>query len=484
MPRVSLRFLFVGLCCLSAAPASAQQYRTVDLGTFGGSYSSATAINASGHVVGTARIPDDFAGHPFLWDGTVMHDLGVLAGYVDCTATAINDLEQVVGVCVNPGNGAVEGFMWSATTGILRLGTPLHAEPAGINNSGVVVGGFHPSTSLPSHAFSFQNGTYTDLGEGLAYGINDAGQIVGQGPGPTSRASMWDASGRHDLASIQGSVAYAISPGGLPVGSATFDDWTTAVAFTPDGVANLGTFGRPPAQAFAVRSGLIVGYARSVDGEHAFVYDVNGPGVMIDLDARSQRIPGWTVFSAWGINADGVIAAVGLNIGPNADVKTHAFVLIPTGGPTPTDNLLVDAGFEEYDPPHLGPPGWMSDDFRQVGAISETNQPRSGAKNGACWTTENLDCGMFQDLTAPSTGSYTLTIYANADRPGALVGANVNDETAASAEVAIRGFGNYGDAYVLTFHATQGDTIRVWMYSPAVPGYLVIDDAVLTRSQT
>ena len=50
--------------------------------------------------------------------------------------------------------------------------------------------------------------------------------------------------------------------------------------------------------------------------------------------------------------------------------------------------------------------------------------------------------------------------------------------------LAVRGFANYGDAYVLTFHATQGQRIRVWMYSPAVPGYLVIDDAVLTRPTT
>ena len=43
-------------------------------------------------------------------------------------------------------------------------------------------------------------------------------------------------------------------------------------------------------------------------------------------------------------------------------------------------------------------------------AKSETNQPRSGEKNGACWATDNLDCGMFQDVTAPVTGTYTLTM--------------------------------------------------------------------------
>jgi hypothetical protein len=32
----------------------------------------------------------------------------------------------------------------------------------------------------------------------------------------------------------------------------------------------------------------------------------------------------------------------------------------------------------------------------------------------------------------------------------------------------------------MTFQASAGDTIRVWMYSPATPGYVVIDDVSLT----
>jgi len=32
----------------------------------------------------------------------------------------------------------------------------------------------------------------------------------------------------------------------------------------------------------------------------------------------------------------------------------------------------------------------------------------------------------------------------------------------------------------MTFSASPGETIRVWMYSPPSPGYVVIDDATLT----
>ena len=36
----------------------------------------------------------------------------------------------------------------------------------------------------------------------------------------------------------------------------------------------------------------------------------------------------------------------------------------------------------------------------------------------------------------------------------------------------------------MTFAATAGDVIRVWMYSPATPGYVVVDDADLHQLET
>lgn len=154
----------------------------------------------------------------------------------------------------------------------------------------------------------------------------------------------------------------------------------------------------------------------------------------------------------------------------------------------PTSNLLISGGFEDYFPPTFdgngGPVGWKSDDpFRQTPAKTETNQPRTGTNNGACWTPEFLDCGLYQEVVAPLTASYTFRIYATADRPGGLVGVNVNGALAISADVEARGFRNYGSSYELRFNAASGDTIRVWMYSPATPGYVVIDDATLMLDQ-
>ena len=56
---------------------------------------------------------------------------------------------------------------------------------------------------------------------------------------------------------------------------------------------------------------------------------------------------------------------------------------------------------------------------------------------------------------------------------------NVNDVGANSANVEPYGFENY-TRYTLVFTAAAGDTIRVWMYIRASPGYVVIDDASLT----
>jgi len=146
---------------------------------------------------------------------------------------------------------------------------------------------------------------------------------------------------------------------------------------------------------------------------------------------------------------------------------------------SPRRNLLDDPGFERGQPPSFASPGWISDTFRETAAFLETHQPRSGSQNGACWTDQMLDCGIFQEVVAPGTGTYTLTVFATSDRDGGLVGANVNGSGAISAAVSPGEFGAYLP-YTMTFDASAGDVIRVWMYSPAAPGYVVIDDASLT----
>src|SRR5215467_6853723 len=80
------------------------------------------------------------------------------------------------------------------------------------------------------------------------------------------------------------------------------------------------------------------------------------------------------------------------------------------------------------------------------------------------------------------TGAYTLRLFSTADRPGGSVGVNLNSQTVIARDVAVRNFGDYAE-YTMPFSAHAGDTIRVWMYSPPTPGYVVIDDVSLTLDQ-
>jgi hypothetical protein len=193
----------------------------------------------------------------------------------------------------------------------------------------------------------------------------------------------------------------------------------------------------------------------------------------------------WSEVGSIGIPSAGfnLVAGLAVTSHDNAVLNTSVFDHVAVTMPVSVHNLLQSGDFEDYVPPTLGPPGWISDNpLRQVAAKSETNQPHSGKQNGACWTPEFFDCGLYQEKIAPVTGAYTLRLFATADRPGGLVGANLNGQNVTLQDVAVRDFGDYAE-YTMPFSAHAGDTIRVWMYSPPTPGYVVIDDVSLTLDQ-
>lgn len=102
-----------------------------DLGTLGGDFSEAVAINASGQVVGDSMLSNGLT-HATLWSDGQIIDLGTLPGGATSYATGINDAGQITG--------------WSDT---LQSGT---------------------SSPRPDHAFLYENGAMTDLGNISATG--------------------------------------------------------------------------------------------------------------------------------------------------------------------------------------------------------------------------------------------------------------------------------------------------------------------------
>jgi hypothetical protein len=137
-------------------------------------------------------------------------------------------------------------------------------------------------------------------------------------------------------------------------------------------------------------------------------------------------------------------------------------------------SLLQNGGFEDSSGPALPAP-WVSD--RAVPATVESSHPHSGAHNAVCRSTTSADCGMYQQITVPQTGNYVGVYFVNADRPGALVGIDLNGKSF-PVPVPVREPGAHTE-YRFGGFLRGGDTLRVWIYSPANGGTVVVDDVAL-----
>jgi probable HAF family extracellular repeat protein len=162
----------------------------------GGGFSDAFAINRFGQVAGFSGAKGDNAFYAFIWSKTTgMTNLGKLPGYAFSAARAINDLGQVAGDsdCVGQCGHAT---LWSKTKGsMIDLGIlpgALSSGATALNNVGQVVGWAYYSATNQYHAFVWSPSTgMLDLNNLIpansgwvlqfAEAINDQGQIVGEG---------------------------------------------------------------------------------------------------------------------------------------------------------------------------------------------------------------------------------------------------------------------------------------------------------------
>jgi probable HAF family extracellular repeat protein len=171
---------------------------------------------------------------PVVWGPTygVAHELPIWPGDKVGLASAINDEGQVAGgsgFCTTPAFGSVEhALLWKngRTINLGSLGGTYDNLATAINNRGQVVGwsdlpGDTP-TNGTTHSFLWQDGIMTDLGtlpdlgtppdetSTYAYGIDDAGHVVGQSCGQNGcQAFLWQNGTMTDL----NTIAHLTTPG-------------------------------------------------------------------------------------------------------------------------------------------------------------------------------------------------------------------------------------------------------------------------------
>jgi probable HAF family extracellular repeat protein len=341
------------LVAIAPAIAIAAQYTVTDLGTLDGTFSSATGINASGHISGGYDPPTAFS-HPFLYDGT-MHDLGTLGGYTSY-GYDINDNDQVTGHSGTTTLGSTDhAFLYDGSIhDIGSLGGTISAGE-GINNSGHVTGYSTTDGNAATHAFLYDGTTMHDLGTlGGQYssgnGINNLGQVTGvsyTGDGGPQHAFIWtptlpngSTGSFHDLGTLGGgySSGLRINDVGQVAGeSQTIDGDQHAMWFDGTTMQDLSTLGGTSSSGSDINSNSMIVGSSSIDPfsdvEHAFIY-TSATG-MVDLNSRIDGSSGWILAFASGINDAGQITGGGLING-----QQHAYLLTPVPEPTTVGHCI------------------------------------------------------------------------------------------------------------------------------------------------
>lgn len=149
-----------------------------DLGSFGGSITRPTALNAFGEVAGMSTTATG-AQQAFVYRNGNLQHLG-LTGETSGSAIDINDRGQVL----TSHNQSQATAIFDASGTPTRL-TPVDGTltPFGLNNRGQAYGIWsRPDDSPPSRTFFYDNGQVIDVGAGsfsFPQDMNESGQVLG-----------------------------------------------------------------------------------------------------------------------------------------------------------------------------------------------------------------------------------------------------------------------------------------------------------------
>lgn len=160
---------------------------------------AATALNASGDVVGFVNTPGGF--HLVAFEGEGARDLGTLGGWA--LPHGVNDAGRIVGsaeVPVAPGGLDQErAFVYDLPGGPLREPLNQPSRFLGVNGLGDAVGSYLSMTRSSDGAILWRDGMLVDLTKAVgdpswvlveATAINDCGQIVGWGTHGTEQRAF------------------------------------------------------------------------------------------------------------------------------------------------------------------------------------------------------------------------------------------------------------------------------------------------------
>lgn len=341
--------LVSGTLPAGTAPDRPTRYRVTDLGTLGGDQSYAADLNDRGQVVGYSELePGESHGHAFLWEKGRMRDLGTLGGE-NSYASAINRHGDVVGSAYTAEE--IEcAVLWkkgvARELGALPGGScPLATD---INDRGEIVG--VGDTVIANRfgyfrvgrGFLWKNGRMRALddleprpgpgeGQSSALAINNRGVVVGiaNALDEFTWPVLWQAGGTHQVRALapQEGWAYGINDAGQVVGRLVSDDSLPQMqAYTwKNGRAERLPGLTPDSDTVALginRRGQIVGNSEPLVGEQSAV--LWWAGTVTDLNELIPADSGWILQNATAINRSGQIVGSGLHHG-----EVHAYLLTP-----------------------------------------------------------------------------------------------------------------------------------------------------------